>query len=67
VDVAALAGVMAADAELLPGHADDAVGADPTAYPVLTAAVAVAGHGVRRGKGGAPAWNRWAGGAIFNA
>jgi hypothetical protein len=59
-------GVVASDADLLPGHAPDAVGADSAADPVVTRAV---GQGARRGRRwdvGVPAWNRWAGVAIFN-
>ncbi len=33
--IAALAGVMAPDTDLLPGHTHDPVGADPAAHPVV--------------------------------
>lgn len=48
VDIAALSAVVAADADLLPGHAHDAIGAHPPADPVLTVAVVGGSHRVRR-------------------
>jgi hypothetical protein len=39
VDIAAGAGVVLADRDLLPGHADHAVGAHPAGDPVITAAI----------------------------
>ena len=47
VDIAALPGVVAPDADLLPGHAHDPVGGDATADPVVAAAVG-AGHRLLR-------------------
>ena len=46
VDIAARAGVMAADADLLPGHAHDAVGTYPAADPVIAAAIGAGGSTV---------------------
>lgn len=48
VDIAAGPGVVASDADLLPGQAHDPVGADPTTDPALTGSVGAAGHRVRR-------------------
>lgn len=53
VDITAGAGVMAADANLLPGHAHHAVGAHPAADPVCAAAVSLAAsrHADQRHRG----------------
>ena len=45
MDIAASTGMVASDADLLPGHAHDAVGAYPSADPVIARAIR-AGRGV---------------------
>jgi hypothetical protein len=65
VDITAGAGVMAADADLLPGHAHHAVGAHPAADPVCAAAVSLAARGMLTN--GIEDWavvNRWRGVAM---